>query len=301
MNRTQNARYKAYSLALAHLKENEVITKTMPVFEPVYLSAKALLDEIGQTNERKVSKLKGLTESKYQYQEVLAAQALATASVISSYATKINDPGLKEAMNFSQSELLYGPEMELGTKCSIILSKARELAAQLQDYGINQAYLDGFAKMAGSYKSSVHKPRNAFAERKQAGMLLNEQLRKLLLIFTGQLDPLLLMFKTTHQDFYDQYLIKRMVVDAITRKTRLVGLVTEKATGQALANVAVTVKGAEDAMVVTTAEDGSYSLKTPLLKQVPVLYQKMGYKPLAMQASLKRGKATTVNVELESV
>ncbi len=297
MNATQSARFKAYTLALAHIKENEGITKGVPAIEVMYLSAKTTLDAIANADLRKIEKLKGVAGSKQQYQDNLANQALAIASVIGTYAATKKDLALKEAMNFSRTELFFGADQLLSGKCTIILAKARELAGELPDYGITGLLIDNFAGMLENYAAIMNEPRNVSAERKQAGMLVNELFKQLQMIFTDKLDAMMLLFKFTHSDFYDQYLIKRMIVNPGQRKTRVEGIVTDKTTHQALDDVTVMVKGTD--MITTTPADGSYSLKTPLLKRVPVVYQKKGYKSVTLETTVKKGKATTVNVELE--
>ena len=298
MNSIQNARYKAYSLALAHLKENEAITKAVPAFETAFLSAKATLAAVDSADSRKAQKKGGVTDSKQKHQDNLANQALALAAVISSYAALNKDLVLKEEMHFSPSELFYGPNQQVSVHCANILAKARELTGELKDYGVTEALIDNYATQLDQYAVSILEPRSATAERKQAGELVAELLKQLQVIFTDHLDALMLLFKFTHRDFYNQYLIKRMIVNPATRKTRVEGVVTDKASRTQLANVSITVKGSN--LEAATLGDGSYSLKTPALTMVTVVYQKEGYKPFTIEAAVKRGQATTLNVELEA-
>lgn len=297
MTSSQTARYNAYSLALAHLKENEQITSGISVFEALYLSAKTTLDAISDTDRRKIQKLKGVADSKQQFQDSLSTQALAIASVISTYASVKKDLTLKESMNFSKSELFYGPGQLLNEKSANILTKAKELATSLKDYGITDALMDSFESQLKDYAANVNEPRNMTAERKQAGIQVRELFKQLNRLFIEQLDRMMLLFKFTNSDFYEQYMIKREIVDPTRRKTRVEGTVTDKFSGKALAGVTVILKNTE--LNTTTADDGSYSLKTPIIDEMPVIYQKDGYKPATKEATVKRGQSTRIDVALE--
>jgi hypothetical protein len=299
MNSYQTARFKVYTLALAHLKENQKITGSVPVFEALYLSAKATLDAISDTDKRKIQKLKGVTDSKQQLQDRLSAQAEAISSVISTYASIKEDLTLKESMNFSRSELFYGPDQLLSEKSANILAKAEELATDLKDYGITSALMDSFESLLKDYAANVNEPRNMTAERKQAGMQIADLFIQLSRFFTEQLDRMMLLFKFTHRDFYDQYMIKREIVNPIRRKTRVEGIVTDKFTGKALTGVTVMVKDTE--LITTTTNDGSYSLKTPMVRQVSIIYKKEGYRQVTKETTVKKGLATSLDVVLEFV
>ncbi len=299
MNSYQTARYKAYSLALAYVKENESITSSVPIFAAVYTSAIASLDAISNTNKRKIEKRKGVADNKQQHQDSLSVQAQSIASIIGTYSTIKKDLVLKEAMNFSKTELFYGPDQLLNEKSANILTKAKELAADLKDYGITPALIASFESQLKDYSSTINEPRNVAMERKQAVVQIKDLFTQLKLVFTEQLDPLMQLFKTDNRDFYDQYLLKRSIVDPARRKTRVEGTVTNKLTGKALPGATVMIKDTE--FVTSTPDDGSYSLNVPGVKQVPVSYQKDGYKPVTKQAILKRGQSTILDVELEEI
>ncbi len=297
MNAIQTARYKAYSLALAYIKENEPVTSTVPIFAAVYTSAMATLDAISNTNKRKIENRKGVADNKQQHQDSLSAQAQSIASVIGTYSTIQKDPVLKEAMNFSKSELFYGPDQLLNEKSANILTKTKELAASLKDYGITPALIASFESQLKDYSGTINEPRNVALERKQAVMQIKDLFSQLKLLFTEQLDPLMQLFKTDNRDFYEQYLLKRSIVDPSSRKTRVEGTVTDKRTGKALPGATVLVKDTD--FITSTPDDGSYSLNVPGIKQVPVTCQKDGYKPVTKQAILKRGQPTILDMELE--
>ncbi|MCX6316150.1 MAG: carboxypeptidase-like regulatory domain-containing protein [Bacteroidetes bacterium] len=297
MNANQMARYKAYALSLAHLKQNEAITATVPAFATIYESAKATLDALESADKRKAQKLKGIAEDKSQYQEDLALQANAIAAAIGAYALQQKDAELKQAMNFTVSELFYGPNKELTAKSANILAKAQELVEPLKDYGVSELLISNFAAALDAYAGRMHKPRNVTAERKVAVMQIAELLKQLQVIFTGQLDALMLLFQFTHPEFYNEYKAKRSLVNPARRKTRVEGVVTDKATGAALTQVSVTLKDGDS--TGSTAQDGSYSLPAKPLGMATVVYEKEGYKPVEATLPIRRGQAEVMDIEME--
>jgi hypothetical protein len=299
MNSIQNARYKAYSLALAHLKENEAITKGVPAFETAYLTAKQTLDAIAGAGNLQQQKFQAFSAGKKQYHDEICNQALAIASAIVTYASGKNDQGLKESMSFTHTELFYAPDNELGAKTANILATARAMEKELDHYGITTPVLDHFATLVKQYLPSANEPRNMVAERKEAGEQIKKLMKQLKEQMTNQLDRLMLQFKFTHQEFYNQYIIKRSVINPSRRKTRVEGVVTDVASLAGIGDVQVMVK--DTSYITLTLADGSYSLKTPALAAATILYRKEGYAPASVQVEIKRGQASNQPMALQPV
>jgi hypothetical protein len=299
MNSYQNARYKAYSLALAHLQENEAITKEVPAFETAFLSAKATLDAIASAGNLQQQKFQAFTAGKQQYQDEICNRALVIASAIVTYASGKKDQGLKESMNFTRTELFYAPDSELGAKTANILATARAMEKELVNYGITATVLDNFATLVKQYLPSANEPRNMTAERKEAGEQIKKLMKQLQEQMTNQLDRLMLQFKFTHAGFYNQYIVKRMVVNPSRRKTRVEGVVTDMASLAGIGDVQVMVK--DTSYVTLTLPDGSYSLNTPSLTAATIQYKKEGYAPASVQLEIKRGQAINQPVSLKRV
>jgi Carboxypeptidase regulatory-like domain len=299
MTKNQAARYKAYSLALAHLSENEEITKGIPAFAQAYQAAKATLDAISAADNLRQQNRIAISAGKKQFREEIARQAQAISAAIVTYASAGKNLQLKEAMNFTQSELFRGTDPELGARAANILASARSLATELKSYGISDEMLEAFSTLVAQYLPAANSPRNSTAGRKQAGQLIKEGLNELRDQLKNQLDKLMLQFKSSHPDFYDTYLIKRAVINPAYRNTQLEGLVTDLASLATLGGVQVSVK--DTSLVTATLADGSYSLKLPLLTRAKVLYQKEGYVPATVEVEVKRGQKARQEVALQQI
>lgn len=297
MNMSQAARYKAYALALTYLKENEVITKDLPAFGEAWQAAKATLDAVVEADNLRQQNRQGIIASKKQYLADISHQAMAVSSAIVSYASANKDNGLKETMTFTPSELSYTSIQQLGARVSNILNTAKNLREELKKYGISEEVLTGFARLVELYLPSANLPRINTTERKNARLRVIELLRQLQEQMDNQIDKLMIQFRLSHPEFYNQYIISRTIVNPGYRKTRVEGVVTDKATRAVLGEVEVQVKDSN--LATATMADGSYSLKTPALSGATVIYQKKGFKPFTVLLEIKRGQILRQAVEME--
>jgi len=297
MNSKLKSRYDAYTLAIAYLKENEEITKEVPAFAATFAVAKATLDAITENENRRQLNGKRVTLRKEQLHENLANQTQAIAAVIGSYATNQKDAKLLESVNFTASDLHYVTAQVLQARSTNVFNQAKELATQLREYGITEALLASFGALTEQYAAEMRGPRNEQAERRKAGEEIAELLQELDIIFNNQLDALMMLFRFSHRSFYNGYLIKREIQSPGHRKTRLAGLVRDKATGLGLAGVDVQVADTELGM--QTGADGSFDMKLPPLSGSTVRFKKTGYKGAEQPFTLRRGLATNLAVELE--
>lgn len=279
------------------LNENAAIVKEIPAFQSAFTAAKATFDAITQSEQRRQQKSSRVTASREQLHENLANQANAMASIIGGYATNTKDSGLLESVNFSPSELFYARGPILLSRSANLLEQAKQLAAPLVEYGVSDALLVNFATMVEQYSTLVHGPREEKAERKVAGQDIKDLLKELDTVFNNLLDAFVLQYRDTNRIFYNQYQVMRFIQQPAQRKTRLEGLVVEKETRDALAQVDIRIKDTE--LQVQTAADGSYNLRMPLLTGVIVQFSKKGYKTVELPIVLRRGKALKVAVELE--
>lgn len=299
MTNNEKARFNAFTLSLAHLMENTGITKEVPAIAEACETARQLLDAISDSNSRRAGKLGGATSKKQYYREELSRTALAIASIIRSYASDRNDLELKESMNYSYSELRYTGENRLNEHCSNILATARKLGPGLGAFGINEDMLKEFEHLMEMYEQSRTQPRSLMAVRKEAGREVKALLRELNNLFVDKLDAMMLLYKTTHREFYGQYMAKRTIINPGHRSTRVEGRVRDKVNNQELSRVKVSVKGTLIHSI--TSEDGTYTIKAPVLPSVLVVFEKEGYQTQTVEVPLRRGQATAQDIALELV
>jgi len=297
MNNTQQARYKAYALALAHLKENESITNGLPAFREAYEQAMATLGAIEAADGLRQDKSVAITAAKRQFREGIARQAMTIAAALVSYATAKNDQRLREAMQFSKKELFSATDTRLGTYAANILAAAQAASADLKAYGIGEETLVAFKANVDQHVDTVNLPRNRQAERKQAGQQIIDGLNQLRDQLKNRLDKLMLQYETSHPEFFQRYMEKRQIINPARRKTAVEGMVTDAVSNTGLGDVQVTVENTE--LVTTTLKDGSFELRTPQLSSFVVVFSKKGYTPARLEVELRRGQRARQQVALQ--
>lgn len=299
MNAQQTARFNAYSLALAHLKEHESITKKMPAFERAYNSARAKLDEIEAANIFRSQKLPAITAGKRQYLFQISSQAHIFSSAIVTCAAEKNNPELKEAMSFTHSELFFAPANKLGPRVASILEMAKKHAEELKEFGITEEMLSQFTRQAEQFISFVNRPREIRSEQKIAGTKIKEGLNQLKSLLEKQLDGLMLHFRKDHPEFYRQYIEKRNKVNPAVRRTRLLGFIIDEINQKGIGNARISLKGTEFSTV--TDADGSFNMMVPPHDAAEVVFEKEGYETITLVMDLKRGKSHKQKVQLRLV
>jgi hypothetical protein len=298
MNNAEAARYRAYGLAIEHLRVNTAITDAVPAFKEVFQEAADIFASITGADLTRLVKTHTAYTGKQQFQEELVNNAMLISSSIITYAARNNKQEMLQSMNFTPSELVYANDADLGSRAGNILATAQQLNGQLQHFGVSDELLKTFAEQVKNYVPLSGKPRTHVVERKAAGQSTRDHLRRLREIFDFQLDSLMLHFRVTYPDFYNTYIMKRTVVNPARRKTRIEGLVTD-ISGSGLGDVQIKIKEAELATI--TLADGSYSLKTAALAGATIEFNKEGYKTITITIDIKRGQVLNQPVTMEKI
>lgn len=296
MTNTEAARYRAYGLAIEHLKQYPDITGTIPAFKEVLDEAIAIFSSITGTDLPRLLKSQTGSAGKQQFRDELVKNAVLIASAVLTYASRNNKKELLQSMSYTRSELEYANDADLGGRAGNILATAKQLNGSLQPFGVSDTLLKSFDEQVSNYVPLAARPRTLVSERKAAGLAAKEQLDKLANIFDYQLDSMMLHLQAGNPDFYNTYVIKRTVVNPARRKTRIEGTITDK-DGNALGNVNVRIK---DSLLTTISlTDGSYTIKTPVLNAATVEFSKEGFKPVTVVVDVKRGQALSQSIVME--
>lgn len=262
MTLSQSARYNAYSLVLAHLKENESITKDVPDFVQIYEAARTKLDAIIAADNMQ------------QCRENIAGLALIISTAIIAHADETNNHHLMRAMHFSSALPGSGRESQWGAKAATILVHAGKLATELKGYGITDEMMTSYAAMVEEYLTTARELNNNVKGHIQAGESIKKGLKELHEILNKQLDKLMRQFKFTHPAFYNGYISKRRLVTPAAHSTQPARRITDAARRNTSTGVPVFLKGTE--LMTVLWADGSYGLYLPLLTSASIKYQQEG-------------------------
>lgn len=291
------SKFNSLKLPLDHLVENEDIVKNNAPLMAAVASARSLLNGILFHNEIATAKSGGAREGKKIDMERLADNAYIVAGVISSWAATQGNEELKEAMNFAPSELTYGTDKEITERCGLIKTNAEKYKDELAAAGFSSVLLDNFIRAADDFGDSINRPRELKVEKKEARAMVKRLMKECDKHFKEHIDKLVAQYKMTNPGVYEQYRLKRVIINPPTRHTALSGTITDKVTGKALEGVVI--MAGESQVATKSDEYGNYRLQVALFGKMTFRFHKDGYKEFSETAKLIKGKETVLAVQLE--
>jgi hypothetical protein len=94
-----------------------------------------------------------------------------------------------------------------------VLLLARKYTEELSGAGYDEAKIDEAETSVEDYQKVIANPMNAITVRKQKTTNIKELFASLDSILYDKLDKLMLLFKNSHPDFYDEYRTSRNVIE----------------------------------------------------------------------------------------
>jgi hypothetical protein len=169
--------------------------------------------EIENLHVKQEADLKGITENKNNKESALINSALIISKPMIAYANVINDPQLRQEVDYSEDTLKKSSDEDLQARCTIIKEKAAAHAAALVPYGVTAPMIASLGTALTDYQAVSTGPRSAEAVKKQQTADIELLFKSTDKILKGQLDQLMTLFKTSHPDFYGAYKNARIIVD----------------------------------------------------------------------------------------
>ena len=149
------------------------------------IRAYALLQEIDR---------KGLAEAKLDKEKLLVKSAIPVSKAVIAYANKVNNPELRQAVDYSKTTLEQSRDTILAGRVQIIHDKANEFIADLAPYGITPVLITTLDTYNSDYQNSIPAPREGIVERKTATENLDASIKATREILKDQLDNLIFAF-----------------------------------------------------------------------------------------------------------
>lgn len=297
MNRKQEAKLGMYNAVSTFCADNAAITATVLAFQTAVTDFDNAIAELRNAAQKEAQVILGITRDKTNLKNDLCDTAAGIASAIFAYAVSINSEELKEKANFPVSKLQYLRDELLAGTCRNIWGAANTNLAALADYGITAPKLADFLTKTESYESSVPEPRNALSVRSAQSETIAEKIRAIDAILKTRMDKLAVQFKTSHSEFYKSYRNNRIIIDAGSSATQLVGSIKQQGTDLAISGATILV--VEKELTGTSNALGAYVVPVTVAGFYKVKFTAEGYEEKEVTAvKIDLGKTTTLNVEL---
>ncbi len=258
-----------------------------------------LYEKIENYQEQQQIKIDGYANRKNTQKILTVTSTNMITSVLSAYASAVNDETLLGKVNYSRSDIWRLRDMELENLSKTIIKIAIPLLPELVEYNFSQEILDKYSADIKLYNETRSEPIKAIKRRKTATALLKPLMSELRTIISSRLDKIMKIYETTNPEFYMGYIKHREIVDASTQKLSLKGTVTNLKTEEPMQDVIIRIPELKKETETTVL--GNYQFKNIKRGIYKVEFQREGYKPLTLKAEILDSNTTELYVEMERV
>jgi hypothetical protein len=217
LNARQVVKRNMYDVVITKCDANPEITGRNTALTAALSELKTLLASITAAAPLSAAVITGITTDKKVSKDELSQTAAILAGQIYAYAAKTRNNTLKEAANFSVSDLKRLKDGELGPRCQAIYDLGAENLSALKDYGVSSNTLTDLQEAIEAYTQTVPKPRSALADRSTVKANLRQYFKETDALLLEQIDKLVESFAEEFPDFVATYKSARIIVDEKTK------------------------------------------------------------------------------------
>ncbi len=204
-----------------------------------------LLTDAGTTQ---IANTKGITQSKMQNRATLIQLALQHSAAGMAYAASTDNTELKISSKVLYSTLNRAKDVELVDMCQNLYNWVNPYAASLSDFGADATTLSSFQNAITNYIPIGVQPKVAIAYKRVATTNVKTQLAAMKTLVKEQLDLLMLQYKTTAPDFYNEYMgLRHSTHSSTRRKTVDIKVQVEDVNNNPLQNAEITLTSTKGA------------------------------------------------------
>lgn len=161
----QEVKNSMYGVVIDKCNANIAIVRTNFALSSAFDEFKTVVAKINLAKQSSAAVTIGLATDKKGSKNALSRTASVIAGQIFAFAAKNKNNLLKEAVDFSATDLRRLKDEELVPRCQEIHDLGAANLAALGDYGVTNTALTGLQTEIEAYAESVPKPRSAQADR----------------------------------------------------------------------------------------------------------------------------------------
>lgn len=271
MTDPQENKLSMYRVVEKLLDDNSIIWNGTPAFVTTKNAFSSKIAAISTASQQQQTINTGIATDKKLLKISLINIAAPVAAAVIAYASQTNNNELLNAVNFTQSQLAGTRDDMLGDRCQIIHTKANANLLALAPYGITAPVLTTLQTAITTYTAKVPAPTTAKQSKKTATINIRNLFKETDVILKLQLDKLMLVYKTTNSDFYNNYIGAREIINLGATHTKMEvtvysvdGSAIEGAYALLLQNNIIlysATSGADGKIVFPKVKPGTYALK----------------------------------------
>jgi hypothetical protein len=188
--------------------------KAVDEFNDVLGDVRSVAVEQSNVNVAVLTQEKRSAEEKMVDVEVQVANALYVIGFENDNKELINLLGLSDSSFY---RLQDNAKLVLAQR---IYGLAKQYAADLEPYGFDEAKIAEIGQAVDDYHKVIANPMDAITTRKQKTTNLKELFARLDSVLYDKLDKLIVLFKSSHPDFYGEYRTSRNFIDFSARSRK---------------------------------------------------------------------------------
>ncbi len=214
----QEAKLNMYEVVAVTLDANSAITAANAALTAAIVEFKAFIAQIMAAAQTSSAVLTGIAADKKATKNSVSQTAAVIAGQIFAFAAKNGNNTLKQAVNFSATDLRRVKDGEFVPRCQTIHNLGVEHKTALADYGITDAKLADLQTAIDDYAQSVPKPRAAITDRATVKANIKQYFRQADTLLAEQVDKLVETFSKESPDFVATYRNARVIIDPKSKK-----------------------------------------------------------------------------------
>ena len=214
----QESKNNMYDVVIIQCDANSAIVNTNAALASAFAEFKTIAANINTAAQSSAAVTTGLATDKKVSKNTLSRTASIIAGQIFAYAAKNKNNELKEAVNFSATDLRRLKDGELVPRCQTIHDLGTANLAVLADYGVTNAALTGLQTEIQAYAESVPKPRAALTDRSTVKLNIKNLFKEADALLVEQMDKLVETMSKTEPDFVNTYKSARVIIDPKSNK-----------------------------------------------------------------------------------
>jgi hypothetical protein len=308
MTNKQEATEKMSVAGVAFLLANPTITAGLPNFANYFTVIQTTNTQIQAAQVQQEADKSGDTEAKKVAKTSLITQAMDVSRRVVAYATNVGNNALLALVNYTESDLKRSSDTKLISSCQVIRDSANANVAALATYGVTAAILTALQASITNFSATIPKVRVDSTDKGESTKLL-AGLFKTLVSNWAKIDTLVEMVRTAQPNFYAEYKLVRKVIVQGTGSLALKVQANDAQSGEALANVSLTLTPASTALraastsqktaVKKTAKGGGANYKGLADGEYTVVAKKPGFKDVTTTVSVVNGEFTVLEIRME--
>jgi hypothetical protein len=212
MTNTQINQRNMFGLTIKLLDEGALSYETNIPLKDAVAQAKSNVVAIDEAGEQQRTIRLGIALDKGNLRKAMVEKAIVVSGIIYAYAAGKKNETLRNSVSFSYTDLIAARDPESADRCHIILMVAREHETELTPYGLTPVLLTELDTNIVDFKNIALLPRKAISEGTTITKNLADLFWQNIQLFKGVIDKLMLQYKLSQPDFYNNYLSARTVV-----------------------------------------------------------------------------------------